>query len=77
LLTRGQGQHEHLQQTVLEPPLTPNGNDGECSENYDLLAMLIKHLPRDGKWTSVERDNYIKAYTAVLDLLTEVIDESK
>ena len=44
-------------------------------KNYSALAGLMGHLPGNGRWTQTERDSFLTAYTAVLDMLIEVADE--
>ena len=43
--------------------------------NYELVAALMRQLPTDGKWLSNQRDRWLKALTANIDLIIETIDE--
>lgn len=54
---------------VRSPELDQDGPD------YRLLAVLMQRLPRDGKWTRPQRDRWLQAVEANLDLLIEVVNE--
>lgn len=42
--------------------------------DYRLLSVLMQRLPRNGKWTSVERSKWLGAVTANVDVIIEVVD---
>lgn len=44
--------------------------------DYELLYLLMNKLPKNGIWTKKERDKFINAYIALVDLLID-IKESK
>jgi hypothetical protein len=44
--------------------------------NYELVAALMRQLPTDGRWLSNQRDRWLKALTANIDLIIEITDES-
>jgi hypothetical protein len=50
--------------------------DDAASSDYRLLSALIQQLPRDGKWTQSRRDRWLQAFTANIDLLVEIANES-
>lgn len=43
--------------------------------DYTLLDSFLKQLPLDGKWTSRQRNKWMQAVTASIDLLIDVTDE--
>jgi hypothetical protein len=55
-------------QIALEQPKT------ETRVNYELIAALLRQLPSGGAWTSTQRDKWLKAMTANVDVLIEVSD---
>ena len=50
---------------------------GEIPPNYYLISVLLQQLPKDGKWTQKQRDRWMQAMAANIDLLLEVSDEPK
>jgi hypothetical protein len=52
------------------------GSDETLGADYRLLSALIQQLPRDGKWTQSRRDRWLQAFTANIDLLVEITNES-
>jgi hypothetical protein len=51
--------------------LTPDPAE-ESALDYRLVAAVIQQLPRERHWTKVNRDRWIQALTAAVDLLFEV-----
>ena len=50
-------------------PTSPAGTD------YRLLSALVQRLPKDGSWTQAQRDRWLQAMTANVDLIVTVADE--
>ncbi len=44
---------------------------------YKRLIFLHEDLPKDGKWTAEERENWIGLYTFYLDYLVKVVEEDE
>lgn len=61
---------------VVERAEESGSSDEPSGSDYRLLSALIQQLPRDGKWTQGRRDRWLQAFTANIDLLVEVADES-
>jgi hypothetical protein len=45
---------------------------GEFPPYFELLAPLLRDLPREGKWTKRKRDRWLEAFAAQLDYVTEI-----
>jgi len=61
-----------------DDPLTPvdrSANDGTAK--YQLMQVLLKQLPADAKWTQDERELWLKAVTANVDVLVKVIKDDE
>lgn len=59
-------------------PLAGEGLDSTAHlRDYHLLQRLLEELPRDSTWTSAQRERWLQAFTASLDLLVEIIDQRK
>ena len=41
-------------------------------EERQILNWLLAKLPENGEWTRAERDRWVNAYVAMIDLLIEV-----
>ena len=45
------------------------------AKGYEILQALLQKLPSDFEWTQNERDRWIMAHTAVLDLHVQVVED--
>jgi Family of unknown function (DUF5343) len=43
---------------------------------YEPVHAVVRHLPNQPKWTAAQRDKWLKAVQATVDLMIEVTDES-
>lgn len=46
-----------------------------ATDPYGLLHSLMTFLPPSGRWTARERQNFIDAYTALVNLLVKVVPD--
>lgn len=51
-----------------EPP-TPT-----APPDYAIFDWLFAKLPPDGRWTQSQRDRWVAAFVAMIDLIIEVVD---
>ena len=42
--------------------------------DYAIFDWLFSRLPADGRWTRAQRDRWVAAYVAMIDLIIEVVD---
>lgn len=40
----------------------------------DVLDWLLLQLPESGQWPQADRDNWLSAYTALLDMAVKTVD---
>jgi len=78
---KGNKKNEH-EKPKKDEGTTPNGeeldslSDQFLSGKFGLLHKLqIEELPQNGVWNENQRQDYIAAYQAVLDLLVKIVDE--
>jgi transposase-like protein len=55
-----------------EPVAAPDADPRRATIGYNILRGLLLLLPEDARWTASDRGKHLTAYTAVLDLVTEV-----
>lgn len=55
------------------------GIDGNrnADTDYHLVSCLIQQLPTEGKWTQKQRDKWLAALTANIDLLVDIIPDNE
>jgi hypothetical protein len=58
-----------------EPSPVEDEQDRPAGLDLRLLSGLIQQLPKDGKWTTSQRDRWLQAMAANVDLLVEVDDK--
>jgi hypothetical protein len=49
--------------------------DGARGSQFRELFALIRRLPQAGKWTRAQRERWLHAFDANLDLLIETVEE--
>lgn len=61
--------HEEAYQSPIQPVTQPTSN-----QDLALLQQVISKLPASKKWTQRQRDKWLQALTANVDLLIDVVD---
>jgi hypothetical protein len=51
-----------------------NADGGVWLNVYAPLARLLLHLPRSQRWTRRDRDRWLSAFAALLDMVIDVFD---
>jgi hypothetical protein len=63
------------QSHIEEPPQSPNLDSYQSiNRKYALLEALLRQLPEDRRWTKEQRDRWLQALTANVDLLVDVVE---
>ena len=56
-------------------PLTDTQTQLIVTKGYEILQALLQKLPSNFRWTEYERNKWIAAHTAVLDLHVEIVED--
>lgn len=59
------------------PTHTPQQTQLLAASGYEILQALLHKLPSDFQWTMEERNRWIAAHTAVLDLHVQIVREDE
>lgn len=59
----------------------PQGSDSQVVAStgidYQVISAIIQQLPRDAMWTSERRERWLRAMTAAIDLIVEIVEQPK
>lgn len=72
------GSGEHMPNGNITPSKDEgtNGDTDGLASKYELVSSYLNHLPKNGRWTTRERERWFKAFESAVDFYAEVVDRT-